>query len=89
MVEKVKSKITDVINNNGFILSEVIYEKEGSTYFLRVIIDKKTGYVNINDCVKVNKLIGGLIDELDCDDSYILDICSCEKGSDINGCEEV
>ena len=82
MIEKrIRELIEDVINENNYILDEVQYVKEGSSYFLRVIVDKD-GYINVDDCVKINSLIGPIIDEVDfIDGSYILDICSKEKGS--------
>ncbi len=79
--EKVKNLIKDVIEENGYLLDEVLYVKEGSNYFLRIIVDKK-GYINVEDCVKINALINPILDEADIiSDSYILDICSKEKGS--------
>ena len=79
--EKVRSLIEGVINENNYILDEVLYVKEGSSYFLRIIVDKD-GYINIEDCLKINALVGPIIDEADLiKDSYILDICSKEKGS--------
>ena len=83
MIEsKVKEAITDIITSNGYILDDVLYVKEGSSYFLRIVVDKNGAYVNVDDCVKINSLIGPVLDELDIiKESYILDICSKEKGS--------
>lgn len=80
MEEKVRNLIEKEINDAGLILDEVLFVKENGTNYLRIIIDKNT-YVNINDCVKINDLIGPLIEENDLiDESYILDICSKKKG---------
>ena len=62
----VKNLISDVINSNGYRLEDVLYVKEGNSYFLRVIIDKD-GIINVDDCSRVTRLI-------------ILDVCSMEKG---------
>lgn len=79
--EQVKEIIEPIINDNNYHLDEVIYVLEGKTYFLRIIIDKE-GIINIEDCVKVCKLINPILDEADLiKDSYILDVCSKEKGS--------
>lgn len=84
MEKTVKNLIQNVIEEHGYILDEVIYEKEGSNYFLRIIIDKE-GFVTLEDCIEVNKLINPILDENDpIKDSYILDVCSKEKGSDNN-----
>ncbi|MBE6160118.1 MAG: hypothetical protein E7157_03635 [Lactobacillales bacterium] len=79
---KIKNLIEEVITNNGYILDEVIYEKEGSIYFLRVVIDKE-GIMDVEDCVTVSNLINPILDEADpIEDNYILDVCSKEKGSE-------
>lgn len=80
--EKVRSLIEGVIIENNYILDSIEYVKEDSNMFLRVIIDKK-GIIDIDDCVCVSKLINPILDEANIiSDSYILDVCSKEKGSE-------
>lgn len=80
IAEKVRPHIENVIVENGYVLDTVEYVKEGSMYFLRVVIDKE-GFIDLDDCVKVSELINPIIDELDfLKDSYTLDVCSKEKG---------
>lgn len=68
------------VEKAGYILDEVIYEKEDRTNFLRVVIDKN-GVIFIEDCEVVNKIINPILDKADLiKDSYILDVCSKEKG---------
>lgn len=82
MEEKIAGLIRPVIEENGYKLDSVIFEKEGNTNFLRVIIDKP-GYINVDDCVTVCNLINPIIDENDpIEENYMLDVCSKEKGSD-------
>lgn len=77
---KIKELIEKVIEENGYILDEVLYIKEDGNYFLRVIIDKK-GIIDVEDCITVSRLIDPIIDKQDyIKDSYILDVCSKEKG---------
>ena len=80
-VEKIiRDLLEKIIEENGYKLDEVIYEKEGSIYFLRIIIDKEP-YVDVEDCVKISNLINPILDEKDpIKDSYILDVCSKERG---------
>jgi len=80
-VEKIiRDLVEKEITDNGYKLDEVKYEKEGSIYFLRIIIDKEP-YVDVEDCVKVSNLINPILDEKDpISDSYILDVCSKERG---------
>lgn len=78
--EKVMAILKEPVENEGYILDEIIYEKEDNNYFLRVIIDKK-GIIDIEDCVKVTRIVDPLLDEANyINDSYILDVCSKEKG---------
>ena len=77
---KVKDLIEKSINENGYILDEVLYVKEDGNYFLRVVIDKK-GIIDVEDCVTVTRIIDPMLDTVDyITDSYILDVCSKEKG---------
>lgn len=80
IVSKVRALISDHITELGYILDDVIYEKEGSVYFLRIVIDK-VGFIDIEDCVKVSQVVNPLLDKIDfINDSYVLDVCSKEKG---------
>ncbi len=81
-VEIVTPLIVPIINENGYIVDEIEYVKEGGLYFLRVIIDKE-GTITVEDCVKVSKLINPILDQEDpIADNYILDVCSKLKGSE-------
>ena len=80
--EKIRNFISEIITNNGYILDEVIYEKEGNINFLRVVIDKE-GIMDVEDCVAVSNLINPILDKEDpIEENYILDVCSKEKGCD-------
>ena len=81
MVDKVKNLIEEPLKKQNIKLEEVEYVKEGSMYFLRVIIDKEP-FVDVDTCVLATEIINPLIDTLEdeFDDAYILDVCSKEKG---------
>lgn len=82
IVNTVRKLIEPIIVENGYRIDEMEYVKEGSLYFLRVIIDKE-GYITVDDCVIVSKLINPILDAEDpISDNYILDVCSNEKGSE-------
>ena len=64
----------------GIMVDSVVYEKEGSNYFLRIVIDRDIP-IDVDTCVMVTHLIDPLLDKSDIiHDSYILDISSKEKG---------
>jgi len=80
IAEKVKDLIQKSVEENGYILDEVLYVKEDGNYFLRVVIDKN-GIIDVEDCVTVTRIVDPLLDTVDyITDSYILDVCSKEKG---------
>ena len=85
MENKIRELLEEDINEAGYILDEVFYGKEEGVNTLRLVIDKQ-GYININDCVKVNDIVNPILDKEDpISESYVLDVCSKEKGSDIDG----
>ena len=82
IVKSVREAIQTEVENLGYRIDDVVYEKEGSMNFLRVIIDKD-GIMDLDDCVKVSKIIKPILDEKDfIEENYILDVCSKEKGSE-------
>lgn len=85
MEEKIKQLLEEEIKKAGYILDEVFYGKEEGVNTLRLVIDK-SGYININDCLKVNEIVNPILDKEDpINESYVLDVCSKEKGSDEDG----
>ena len=76
----VKNLIEEPIKEAGYIIDEVLYVKEDGNYYLRVVIDKN-GIIDIEDCVEVTRIVDPMLDTIDyITDSYILDVCSKEKG---------
>ena len=85
LLERIRQIVEPAIIDAGYILDEVKYEQEGSTKFLRLIIDKE-GFITVDDCVVVCRLVNPLLDSEDpIEENYILDVCSKEKGSDYDG----
>lgn len=74
---KIKKCIEPIINNLGYQLYDVIYEKEGKENYLRIFIDKKEGIISLNDCENVNNSITDLLDEKDfIKSAYMLEVSS-------------
>lgn len=74
--EKVETLITETINNLGYELYDVVYEKEAQDYYLRIFIDKLDG-ISLNDCEKVNDAISDMLDEADyIKEQYFLEVSS-------------
>ena len=80
MEEKIKELIQKDVNAMGIDIDSVLYEKEGSNYFLRIVIDRDEP-IDIDTCVEVTNVINPLLDSVDfISDSYILDVSTKEKG---------
>ena len=80
MEEKIRNLIEGEVNKLGIRIDSVTYEKEGSNYFLRIVIDRDE-VIDIDTCVEVTNVINPLLDDIDfIDESYILDISTKEKG---------
>ena len=81
MIEKkVRELIEEEVSKMGIRIDSIVYEKEGSNYFLRIVIDRDQ-IIDIDTCVEVTKIINPLLDKANIiEDSYILDISSKEKG---------
>ena len=73
---KVTSLVEPIINEIGYDLYDVIYEKEAKDYYLRIVIDKIEG-IDINDCEIVNNAINDILDEADyIKEQYFLEVSS-------------
>ena len=80
IAEKVKKLIEGEVTKSGYIVDEVLYVKEDGNYYLRIVIDKN-GIIDVEDCVTVTRIVDPMLDDIDfITDSYILDVCSKEKG---------
>ena len=60
-MEKLKNSLKELIEEKGYYLYDVTYEKEGNDYVLRVMIENDTS-INIDDCVSVSKLVSEKLD---------------------------
>ena len=82
MENKVKELLANEVNKMGVRIDSVKYEKEGSNYFLRIVIDADET-IDIDKCVEVTNIINPILDDADfLNDSYILDVSTKEKGEE-------
>ena len=68
--------ITPILDRRNFELVDVEYVKEGSTWYLRVYIDKEGG-ITVDDCEVISRVLSDWLDKEDfIEDSYILEVSS-------------
>ncbi len=73
---KTEELLLPVLSRRHFDLVDVEYVKEGTTWFLRVYIDKEGG-ITVNDCEDVAREMNPILDELDyIDGSYTFEVSS-------------
>jgi ribosome maturation factor RimP len=74
--EDVRLLAEPVAKEMGLILWDVVFVKEGPSWFLRITIDKPGG-VFIEDCENLSRAVDPLIDELDpAEQEYFLEVSS-------------
>ena len=82
-------KATDIVEEiarpiceeQGLILWDVTFEKEGPDWVLRILIDKDNEGVFIDECVAVSRAVDPLIDEADpIKQSYNFEVSSAGLG---------
>ena len=74
--QKTEEILLPIIEEHGFVLGDVEYVKEGSTWYLRAYIDKPGG-ITIDDCETVSRRLSDILDEKDyIEDAYILEVSS-------------
>jgi ribosome maturation factor RimP len=83
ITEQVKELIEDFLIENNFELFDIQYVKEGSSWVLRIIIDKATqseeieSYISTDDCEVVSRFASEQLDKLDTlDKQYLLEVSS-------------
>ena len=80
ILEEIKKAIEPKLKPLEIIVDEIVYEKEGNYYFLRIILDRESG-LDLDTVVEATNIINPILDELDLiEDSYILDVLSKERG---------
>lgn len=76
-VSKVYEMVKPITDELGLILWDVVFEKEGAYWYLRVFIDRDDDMPSMDDCENVTRPLSKLLDEKDpIEQSYILEVGS-------------
>lgn len=62
--KKIEDLVKPIIENLGYKVYDVIYQKEGKDNYLKIFIDSDKG-IDLNDCEKVNNSVNDILDEKD------------------------
>ena len=75
-MEKLKKRFKEIVEDLGYYLYDVLYEKENGGYVLKVLIENET-FIDIDDCVKVSQVLSDELDDLDpFNEAYNLEVSS-------------
>ncbi len=65
-----------ILDEMGLLLWDVVYEKEGSGWYLRYYVDKEGG-IDINSCEAFSRAVEKALDAADpIEGSYTLEVCA-------------
>ncbi|MGN0706646.1 MAG: ribosome maturation factor RimP [Faecalibacterium sp.] len=74
--QRVEALVRPVVEGMGLRLWDVVFEKEGPDWYLRVLIDRD-GVMDTDTCAKVSHALDPILDEADpIDQSYYLEVGS-------------
>lgn len=74
--QRVETLVRPVVEGMGLRLWDVVFEKEGPDWYLRVLIDKD-GMMDTDTCAEVSHALDPILDEADpIDQSYYLEVGS-------------
>lgn len=77
LVENLKEIILPVLEEENIELVELNFVKARGRSILKLLVDKKGGGINLQECARLNEKIGGLLDTQDViKERYILEVSS-------------
>ncbi len=79
-LEELRSALSEVLKKSEVIVDDIYLKKQGKYTFLTVVLDK-VGGIDLDGIVDATNIINPIVDEYDiCDNEYILDVISKERG---------
>ena len=79
-MDELKSAINNALKEKEIVVDEIVTSKKGKYNFLTIVLDK-IGGIDLEAIVEATNIINPIVDKFDiCDDSYILDVISKERG---------
>ena len=79
-LDGLKNAIDEALKEKEIVVDEITTSKKGKYNFLTIVLDK-VGGIDLEAIVDATNIINPIVDKYDiCDDSYILDVISKERG---------
>lgn len=81
---ELRKELDEVLKKNDIIVDDISMSKNGKYNILTIVLDR-VGGIDLDAIVFATNIINPIVDKYDiCDDSYILDVISKERG-EVNG----
>lgn len=81
MLEELKNELSKILNESDIIVDDIYIEEKNNYKFLTIVLDK-VGGIDLDEIVAATEIINPIVDKYDiCDDSYIMDVISKERGN--------
>jgi ribosome maturation factor RimP len=88
-MEKLKIRFKEIVEELGYYLYDVLYEKENGNNVLKVLIENDT-FIDVDDCVKVSHILSEELDLLDpIIESYNLEVSSSGAERELRNSTEI
>lgn len=73
-----------IADSLGLTIWDITYDKEGALRYLRVLIEKPEGYIDMDDCEAMTRPLSAALDEKDpIDEQYMLEVGSPGLGREL------
>lgn len=77
LINELETFVSDFLKNQNLDLVEMIHRYEGGDLFLRILVDKPEGGINMGECAQVNRSLGEALDAKNLlEQRYILEVSS-------------
>jgi ribosome maturation factor RimP len=77
VINEIRGVIEEYLQKGGFELIELIYRFEGRDIVLRILADRPEGGITLDECARLNKEMGFMLDERDIiKEKYTLEVSS-------------
>jgi ribosome maturation factor RimP len=75
--QELKEMISPLLQDQGLVLVDLRLMRTGRGKILRLLVDRKEGGIKLQDCARLNQMIGNMLDEQDIiKERYTLEVSS-------------
>ena len=87
---KIKELISPLLEKEGIVLYDVLWQQEGKSRILQIAIMRNDGSMDIDTCAEMSEKISELLDEKDMIASeYFLEVCSPGAERELRNKEQI